>query len=265
MSARIDLTGQVFNHLTVVGPDPAKRWGIWMCSCDCGGSTSVSSSNLKTGSVKACGCLAPRKAELRGQQFGRLSIQKFLRMQKGKSIWQARCGCGTVIEAVAGELLRGATKSCGCLARELISDFRTSHGMTKSATYASWSAMHSRTSDTESTGYQNYGGRGISVCPEWSNFEIFLSDMGERPEGRSLDRKDTDKGYSKTNCQWSTPRQQANNRRKNRRYIFDGLSTTCAQLTRIWGLSWYKTDQRAAATLKFDPPNSGVPRRPTEQ
>lgn len=77
--------------------------------------------------------------------------------------------------------------------------------------------MKQRCYNRHKSGYENYGGRGIKVCKRWlEGFENFLKDMGEKPEGMSLERKNNDKDYSKSNCYWATPKQQANNRRKRR-------------------------------------------------
>ena len=75
--------------------------------------------------------------------------------------------------------------------------------------------MWQRCTNPKGLRYADYGGRGITVCEQWKDFNNFLIDMGVRPEGKSLDRKDNDKGYSKENCKWATPREQQRNRRNS--------------------------------------------------
>lgn len=90
---------------------------------------------------------------------------------------------------------------------------REKHGMAGTKIYRIWSDMVSRCVRPTHARFSSYGGRGISVCPEWLLFSNFFKDMGSRPEGKSLDRKDNDKGYNKENCRWASDSQQAGNKR----------------------------------------------------
>lgn len=91
------------------------------------------------------------------------------------------------------------------------------HGHTtharSSPTYRSWISMRRRCLNPKTAGYDQYGGRGIQLDPRWLDFRNFLDDMGERPNGTTLDRKDNDGNYNKANCRWATPKQQRSNQR----------------------------------------------------
>ena len=125
---------------------------------------------------------------------------------------KVKCDCGTLKEIQRSPLINGGSTSCGCLFSEKISAANTKHGMTNTPTYRSWNSMNKRCKNKNDPMYHIYGGNGISVCDEWSSFERFYADMGERPEGHSLDRIDGSKGYFYGNCRWATPREQALNR-----------------------------------------------------
>jgi hypothetical protein len=87
------------------------------------------------------------------------------------------------------------------------------HGMNGTPTHRCWRSMLARCNGA----HPNYGGRGIKVCKRWLKFENFLADMGERPEGKTLDRyPDNDGNYKPGNCRWATPKEQTNNRRPSR-------------------------------------------------
>lgn len=90
---------------------------------------------------------------------------------------------------------------------------------TDSPTYKSWASMIARCKYEKSNSYHNYGGRGISVCERWRSFENFLADMGERPEGMTLDRKDPNKDYSPGNCRWASQTIQSVNKRGSTRAV----------------------------------------------
>lgn len=114
----------------------------------------------------------------------------------------------------------GHTKSCGCIKGR----HNLTHGMTKTGTYNSWSAMRARCHNPKTEGFSLYGGRGIKVCDRWNSFESFLADMGERPEGMSIDRIDNNGDYEPGNCRWASMPEQQRNRRTTIKVERDGRS-----------------------------------------
>jgi len=89
------------------------------------------------------------------------------------------------------------------------------HGGVGTKTYKIWEAMRQRCNNPNTKHYDSYGGRGIKTCSRWDDYATFLKDMGEKPEGLSIERRDNDKGYSPDNCYWATQKQQMRNMRRN--------------------------------------------------
>ena len=174
---------------------------------------------------------------LNGRKFGRLEIIseepiRFLPCGQRQRIFLCKCECGKVTKVRLLSLICGNTKSCGC------GKGKWRHGLYNSPEYRTWQQMKSRCLNRKDKVYKDYGERGITIDRAWLDFEIFLRDMGKRPEKTSLDRIDNDKGYYKENCRWATSVQQSNNTRSNVRISYDGKIQTKAEWARSWGLCY---------------------------
>lgn len=152
--------------------------------------------------------------DLTGKSFGEIQVISRSKENKGTSAqWECICHCGNQFQAVGSNLTRGAVKSCGCSRKSM----NVKHGQCRrthtSKEYMIWASMIRRCHVKTDKGYAKYGGRGIKVCERWrESFENFFVDMGSKPEGFSIDRKDNNKGYSPDNCKWSTATEQALNK-----------------------------------------------------
>lgn len=100
-----------------------------------------------------------------------------------------------------------------------------------------WGQMISRCYDPNNHKYKSYGGRGIRVCDRWICRRLFIEDMGERPDGMTLNRIDNDGDYSPENCEWATYKEQSQNRRDNRRITFEGKTQCLTEWARQYGLN----------------------------
>lgn len=176
--------------------------------------------------------------DLTGKKFHRLYVKAIVGRDKhGQVLWQCVCDCGTE-KIVSGSNLRGKTHSCGCIHRENIKTSCVTHGKSGTKTHKIWKGIISRCYATGATGYENYGGRGITVCNEWrDSFEKFLSDMGECPDGFSIDRIDCNSGYFRENCKWVDRKTQNRNTRRNLKITANDKTKCCIDWANDLGVS----------------------------
>lgn len=175
--------------------------------------------------------------DLTGQTFGRLTVIKRMDNSRNKKIiWLCKCRCGGEKIIDGANLRNGDTQSCGCIKKERLVSQNTKHNQTFSPTHTTWRGMLERCRYKNNKRYDRYGGRGISVCKEWYDFNNFIRDMGERPEGKTLDRIDLNGNYCKENCRWATLIEQANNRTNNHNLTYKGMTKTLKQLADIIGM-----------------------------
>lgn len=227
---KLNLIGKRFGKLTVLEKSIQKnirRSVKWLCQCDCGNTKIIEARYLTGGHSISCGCFNTRGGNLIGERFGRLLVLDYSNERYGHNKkWLCICDCGNK-KVVLGVLLkRGSTKSCGCLAKELLLKRITTHGKSNTVEFHTWSAVIARCTNPNIEGYKHYGGRGIQVCERWMNsFENFFEDMGKRPTSKhSIERRNTNGNYEPDNCSWDIQYVQDRNKRNNVYFTYNGVS-----------------------------------------
>lgn len=184
----------------------------------------------------------PNKISLENKVFGRLTVLREGPKQNQFLRWYCRCECGNETLVLAGSLMAGRSRSCGCLSAEMRTAgvFNLRHGGRHTREYRIWCNAKARCYNANTAEYERYGGRGIRMCKEWrEDFAHFFQDMGPCPPGKSLERIDTDKHYTKNNCTWATRIEQMNNMSRNVWLLCsDGVKRTLAQLARHTGVNY---------------------------
>jgi hypothetical protein len=183
----------------------------------------------------------PRTTDLTGTRWGRWTVLGLSSRDAKHCFWNCHCDCGTDRIVAMATLRNGKSQSCGCLRLEVSQELNVTHGHTRGRRippeYLIWCAMKSRCYNPKVKSFKHYGGRGIRVCSEWrDDFARFLSDMGPRPTGTTIERKNNDGPYSPGNCVWATRGEQAANKRGVRHVTFGGATMPLAAAIRASGL-----------------------------
>jgi len=196
--------------------------------------------------------------DLTGRRYGRIVVVKRIgsrsrgiKKQIKTPLWLCKCDCGRETQATSAELRTGDKRSCGCLAREILTARNMTHGDAHSGSlyfrlYHLWFGMLDRCENPHSDSYKDYGGRGISVCEEWHDypsFKMWAISNGYK-NGLTIDRVNNDAGYSPDNCRWTNYTEQANNRRSCRYVTINGKTKTITEWCRIYGTNEYTAYSR---------------------
>jgi hypothetical protein len=154
------------------------------------------------------------RIDMAGLRYGRLVGMDFSHSSGGHAHWRFACDCGKETIADGTAVRAGKTASCGCLHREICADRLLKHGrrakQRHDPTYRAWQEINCFCTNPDSPRFRDFGARGIAVCAAWrTDFETFLSDMGERPHTMMLERIDQDGDFSAANCRWVETRSRA--------------------------------------------------------
>lgn len=174
-----------------------------------------------------------------GLRYGRLIVVSFYGKKGNHYAWNCVCDCGVSKVVTGTNLKTGNTASCGCLKFDG-TDIPTEEykQAVKSPAYKSWHAMITRCTNKNSKDWQRYGKQGIACCDEWLSFKNFYRDMGNRPQGTTIDRIDNKKGYSPENCRWATIKEQATNKSSCNYITYNGETKTISEWANLIGLKW---------------------------
>lgn len=188
--------------------------------------------------------------DLSGMKFGRLTVKQRADDNISDSgyhtvMWNCTCDCGNEVVIRGKCLTGGVTNSCGCLAKELLSERASKHHGYGTRLYAVWNSMRQRCNNKNHRAYPNYGGRGINICNEWDDYAVFrewaIASGYDETAARgtfTLDRINTDGNYCPENCRWANMKEQTNNRRCTPYYEIDGERHTLLEWSKITGIKY---------------------------
>jgi hypothetical protein len=193
--------------------------------------------------------------DLTGQKFGKVTAITKVPTPKNSSNrsarWLCRCDCGKEFVTLSKSIISGRTKTCGCSAGQ----HQITHGKTKTPEFVLWQGIKERCANPKHKAYKNYGGRGITVCSRWLDFQNFYDDMCPRPnKDLQIDRIDNNKGYSKENCRWVSRQENFRNKRNNSIVTLHGKAMTATEAAEITGLTLSGVLHRKKAGIALEAP-----------
>lgn len=192
------------------------------------------------------------RVNLEGKRFGRLTVIGYSHLVGSKVYWKCLCECGNE-KLVRGDHLRGCKiESCGCLHKDTVSKQFTTHGKSDTRLFSIWSGIKNRCFNNNEPAYKDYGARGIIVCDEWLEFEVFHEWAANNgySDDLTIDRIDNDGNYEPSNCKWSTMTEQSRNRRSNVKVTIDGETKTLTEWAEVSGLTFRTMRKRYAKGLR---------------
>lgn len=193
--------------------------------------------------------------DITGMRYGRLLVlgrgEDYIQPSgRHRTRWLCQCDCGRVLYILGDNLRGGKSNSCGCLRNEGLSDRQKTHGESKTKLYRVWSAMKRRCYNKHSAYYCDYGGRGIRVCNEWKDSYESFRDWAlynGYGEGLTIDRVNVDGDYSPLNCRWVNHTVQANNRRNNKLFTYNGETHNIAEWAELFHIPYKKLHRRLSS------------------
>lgn len=179
-----------------------------------------------------------------GQRFGFLTVMSIYKRDK-RWICKCQCDCGNVKDIRADSLCYGKTQSCGCYNKKRVHETHSKGNYNNTRLYHTWGNMKARCLNKNNPYYENYGGRGISVCTEWCEdflkFREWAVNNGwnetHQKNEISLDRIDVNGNYEPNNCRWASYKVQSNNKRKLRRWNYNGIDYTLLELSERFNIN----------------------------
>ena len=189
----------------------------------------------------------PPFQDLTNKRYSRLKVLTRAKSRNKRIYWNCICDCGNNVIVEAYSLKTGRIKSCGCYRSEkrfkypLIKHKTKMIPVTSHPLFTNYHGMKNRCYNKNLPRYKDWGGQGIIVSKEWlQSFEQFCKDMGNRPSiTHSIERIDNTKGYSKQNCVWATPKEQANNQKSNLNLTYKGKTQTLAHWAHEYNLKYH--------------------------